>query len=191
MNARPWIQSYTGRKVTPFDLQPDQVCLEDVAHALGNKCRFSGHSIHHYSVAQHSVLGARLMPPAFAMAFLLHDVSETYLPDIASPLKSRVKWCDDAGNSIQQWEALEAQHARVILEALGQLSILPLLQSPEVRAMDLAMLVAEKNQILEDEPESWGITAEPAPVTIYQRTPAEAAQEFLTLFQIFAGKVQT
>src|SRR5690606_23156115 len=40
----PWIQTYTGRRFYVTAPRPEDVCIEDVAHALSNICRFTGHT---------------------------------------------------------------------------------------------------------------------------------------------------
>lgn len=81
------IGTYSGRLVTPLDMQPEMVCIEDIAHALSMKCRFTGHCNKFYSVAQHSVLVARHCLHPHKYAGLMHDSTEAYLPDVASPVK--------------------------------------------------------------------------------------------------------
>lgn len=64
---------------------------EEIAHALGNICRYSGHSLRFYSVAEHSVLVAMLceqMGLADPFEGLLHDGHEAYLVDMPSPWKA-------------------------------------------------------------------------------------------------------
>ena len=58
MNTRDdaWILTFTGRRVWPLDPRPEDICIEDIAHALALTCRFTGHCREFYSVAQHSVL---------------------------------------------------------------------------------------------------------------------------------------
>jgi hypothetical protein len=88
----PKIQTFTGRTVTPLDIQPDQIVIEDIAHHLSMICRFNGATKCHYSVAEHSVrVAIRLHTQGHAEAArygLLHDASEAYLSDISAPLKS-------------------------------------------------------------------------------------------------------
>lgn len=70
-----------------LDPDPDDIELEDIAHALSNLCRFNGHSRTFYSVAQHSVLVSKLVPEKDALAGLMHDAGEAYFGDMSSPLK--------------------------------------------------------------------------------------------------------
>ena len=88
-----WIQTYTGKAFDLLNPDPRQVHIDDIAHALSNICRFNGHSIAHYSVAQHSVLLADQLAADRASIYiqrwaLLHDAAEAYCGDITRPLKS-------------------------------------------------------------------------------------------------------
>ncbi len=183
-----WIQTLSGKKLEPRALTAEMVGpIEEIAHALAGKVRFTGQTARRYTVAEHCVRGSQLLPPVFAGAFLLHELGEVYLPDIASPLKPRV--FVHGGGLVTSWADLERQHVRVILEALNLSSLEPLIYSPEVRAMDLAMLMAEKRELCGPEPEPWGIDVEPAPLAPFHPwdpTGAEAAflQRFHELFDV-------
>lgn len=69
--------------------QPDQIALHDIALSLSREARYNGivGVEHGYSVAQHSVLVSLLVPQEYALAGLLHDGSEAYLRDLATPAK--------------------------------------------------------------------------------------------------------
>ena len=54
-----WMQTATGGVFWPVDPRPEDVEIEDIAHALSLICRYCGHVREFYSVAQHSVLVAR------------------------------------------------------------------------------------------------------------------------------------
>lgn len=187
---RDWIQTLEGRVLTPRDLKKEQVgSIEEIAHALAGKVRFTGQTTLRYSVAEHCVRGSRLLPAAFAGAFLLHELSEVYLPDIAAPLKPFVS-VSVAGTTalasdqvLISWAELERRHTATILDALGLSSIEPLIYSPEVKRMDVAMLLAEKRDLCGPEPEPWGVPGAPATDEVIRPWSAdEAAAAFLKRF---------
>lgn len=64
---------------------PEMIRLEDIAHQLSNTCRFSGACDPYYSVAEHSVLVARMCTQS--KAGIMHDAAEAYLWDIPRPAK--------------------------------------------------------------------------------------------------------
>jgi len=82
-----WIETASGKHFNYFDTKPEDIDINDIAHALGMACRFSGHVSHFYSVAEHSVHCSYIVPKEDALAALLHDSSEAYISDIAKPIK--------------------------------------------------------------------------------------------------------
>lgn len=68
----------------------EMICIDDIASALSKICRFGGHSNDFYSVAQHSVLVAKLAPEYLCREALLHDAAEAYLGDVIKPLKNLI-----------------------------------------------------------------------------------------------------
>lgn len=95
------IMTYTGKMVDPFDLKPDDVDLEDIAHSLSLMNRYTGHTTFPYSVAQHSILLSEAVPPRLAQVALLHDASEAYLVDVPYPIKQRLPDFQDLEHRIQ------------------------------------------------------------------------------------------
>jgi uncharacterized protein len=83
----PTIQTFGGRLFNFRAPDEHDFDIEEIAHALSNLCRFTGHVHNFYSVAQHSVLVSLQVPPAHAKAGLLHDAHEAYVNDISAPLK--------------------------------------------------------------------------------------------------------
>ncbi|MDB0600303.1 HD domain-containing protein [Tenacibaculum maritimum] len=81
------IRTYTGKVFDLKILDPDSICIEDIAHALSHTARFAGHLPEMYSVAQHSVLVGSKCEREHKLAALLHDASEAYLGDMPSPFK--------------------------------------------------------------------------------------------------------
>jgi len=84
------ITTFTGNKLDLLHPDPHLISIIDIAHALSNLCRFTGHTCTFYSVAQHSVHVAKVVSkisPPLTRAALLHDASEAYLGDVSTPLK--------------------------------------------------------------------------------------------------------
>jgi hypothetical protein len=83
---------HSRRYISPVALRVEDIDIQDICHALSNICRYGGHCPKFYSVAQHSVEVANwLADGGFDLKTqlwgLLHDASEAYMPDVASPLK--------------------------------------------------------------------------------------------------------
>ncbi len=90
------IPTYTGRPINPLAVMPDQIDVRDIAHALSQRARWSGHTREFWSVAEHSLLVADILEgwdnsdPDLLLWGLLHDAAEAYLPDVATPIKGLV-----------------------------------------------------------------------------------------------------
>lgn len=83
-----YIETVSGKK---FFIEHPEFDIKDIAHALGNQCRYTGHVKNFYSVAEHSVLVMNLcqdLKLADPFEGLMHDCSEAYLSDIAAPWKA-------------------------------------------------------------------------------------------------------
>ena len=104
-----WIQTYTGRRFHPLAPRADELDLVDIAHALSLNCRFNGHCRCFYSVAEHCVRVADILPPELALWGLLHDAAEAYLADVPRPAKQQMP----------QFVAAEDRLLRVIVEHFG------------------------------------------------------------------------
>jgi len=88
----PFIHTWTGGVFYLTDPRPEEVFIEDIAHALSLQCRFNGHIAEHYSVAEHSIMVSNIAEEEtkdyqLALTALLHDSAEAYLGDVVSPLK--------------------------------------------------------------------------------------------------------
>lgn len=95
-----YIQTYSG-KILCFDrMDPNSICITDIAQALAMQTRFVGQCAKHYSIAQHCVLVSIIMEKMYystyrrseealmaALYGLMHDASEAYMGDIPAPLK--------------------------------------------------------------------------------------------------------
>lgn len=148
-DARTWIQTFTGRQVWPLNPRVEDICLEDVAHALANQCRYTGHTRQFYSVAQHSFLASDHCPEAPLWA-LLHDAAEAYLCDVSRPVKGYL------ANYREAEERLE----RVIAEKFG----LPWPMPEAVKVIDLKLLATERRDLMNTPPIPWVSTRDVEPL---------------------------
>jgi hypothetical protein len=168
-----WIQTYTGRKFD-FDL-PDaelakQIDIEDIAHALSNICRFTGHCATFYSVAQHSCLVSSLADDRLKLAALLHDASEAYLTDLATPIK---QLCKDYVRLEQRIVGVIERRFNLSHDLDGKL-----------KHIDLVALSIERKHLLGTPPESWGyLPAAPAGSVVVPWTSRQSKQVFLRMFK--------
>lgn len=147
-----WIQTYTGKQFWPLDPQVDELAIEDIAHALSNICRFNGHSLRFYSVAEHCVLVASLLTTDYALEGLMHDAAEAYTCDMPRPIKHLP--------SLVGYREAEREIERCI--AIRFNLSYPAGGWPAVvkQADDLALAI-EKRLVMADEPMPWGWLPEP------------------------------
>ena len=103
------IRTFTGIYMNVFNPTPGMICIEDIAHALSNQCRFGGHLPSFYSVAQHSICCSRYVNEEQKLAALLHDASEAYLLDIPRPIK----------NHLRDYKQIEDKLMKLISEKFG------------------------------------------------------------------------
>jgi hypothetical protein len=186
--SHTWIQTFSGRA---FDFQapdPAAICLEDIAHALSQLCRFNGHCCRFESVAEHSWLVAKraleILPPglhgrgldlAVTRTALMHDAAEAYIGDVVTPLR----------------RALRCAALVALEQTINQLvaSRFHLDVSPEVSAVvmqaDLDLLAIEQHDLMVAPPQPWGLPAPPSNtrVKIIGMSPQQANQTFLRAAQ--------
>lgn len=129
------LATWTGKRIDYLNPAPDQIEIEDIATALSRESRFAGHSMHFYSVAQHSVLCSSIVPDELALEALLHDAAEAYLKDIPSPLK----------RLLPDYKLIEARFDSVIRKVFG----LPETHSAEVKIADQVILLTEMRDLLD------------------------------------------
>jgi 5'-deoxynucleotidase YfbR-like HD superfamily hydrolase len=149
---------------------PATIYIADIAHALSQLCRFTGHCRELYSVAQHSYVVSQLVPPEERLAGLLHDAAEAYLGDVSSPLKQL----------LPQYQALEGLVHQAICVRFG---ISPK-QSDDIKRADLIMLATEKRDLMGNRGGIWPILdgIEPMPRRITPWPAFVAKKAFLDRF---------
>lgn len=181
------IQIFGGDYATPLDLQPEQINIESIAHALSNQCRYSGHTREFYSVAEHCVHCVRVLKDESVevrYAALLHDAAEAYLQDVARPLKEDPYFG-------KAYRGAEQRAEKVLSEVLGFIYPFP----DAVKRADVMMLAAERRDLMHPNGK-WAILegVEVPEFSIPAWSPRKARDRFLGTFvglenEMFAADV--
>lgn len=168
------MQLHSGGYIDFLKPTPDQIHVNDIAHGLSHICRFGGQTSAFYSVAQHSVMVAELVPMPFKKAALFHDAAEAYLGDIITPLKSL----------LPEYRVIEDRLQQVICERFN----ISVEKNSVIKDADLIALVTEKRDLMfknkEDAyfwPELQAIPSHP--VIIRPQPPHIAKQQFLIAYK--------
>jgi hypothetical protein len=164
------IITFTGRQVDPFNLQPEDVNIVDIAHSLSQQNRYGGHTFKPYSVGAHCIIMENTFTDKFeqremGLDALMHDASEAYITDIPRPIKERIPMIEE----------IEANILYVIYQKYGIKHFL------EVQSYDHAMVYGEiehlkmLNEIEDRIPTNMKIT---------NLQPSTIRQKFLNRFEI-------
>lgn len=183
-----WMQTYSGLRFYVMDPRPEDVVIEDIAHALAQQCRYNGHCRCFYSVAQHSVLVSmeverrrRLTDDSSrscgnwleAVWGLLHDASEAYLGDMVRPLK----------RSMPEYRAAEQRVQLAVMQRMGKLLEHEPIEPSVVKLADTILLSTERRDLMQHQLD-WNQDelCEPRPERIEPLGPEAAEQFFLGRF---------
>lgn len=173
-----WIQTFSGKAFDVLDVDPMQISIIDIAHALSQICRYTGHTRYPYSVAQHSILMMDAMPGGTDVNTLkwalLHDASEAYLTDIARPVKPHL------GN----YMTMEKQVMTGVAYRFGLKGAMPEI----VKEYDTRILMDERRSLLGPCERDWGIDAEPLNVPIAFMPTTVAKRLFLARYESLWGQ---
>jgi uncharacterized protein len=169
-----WIQTASGKSMFPLDPRAEEICIEDIAHALSNLCRFTGHTRTFYSVAEHSVRVSWACELPHELYGLLHDASEAYLSDISSPMKRS----SDFG---QLYLRAEANLMAAICRKFEISEFCP----SNVKLCDARMLATERRDLMGECDREWravDTAHKPYSGRIIPVSPEAAEREFLQRF---------
>jgi hypothetical protein len=187
-----FIRTASGRVVwieNPEQMGRDgSIVIEDIAHALSLSCRYNGHTVDFYSVAQHCCLCADLAERVDKQWALLHDAPEAYMGDLVSPLKRQIadvwkplerRWEETLRRVFKVWPrpAMGAERPLLIEE-----------QERRVKALDILMLGREMHDLMpfgEEDCQHLGFldARRPADIPPVQPwSPARSREEFMARF---------
>lgn len=146
LNAEASIQTASGIYFHLVEPRVDDVSILDIARALSQINRYTGHTRVAYSVAEHSVRASKLVDHSYALIALLHDAHEAYVGDMSRPLKAL----------LPAYREIEQGVQRVVLEAFG----LPAWIPTQVHWADRYMLAWERRDLMLEQETPWAATAE-------------------------------
>lgn len=171
-----YVSTYLGNRFYPLEPRIEQVSIEDIAHGLAFQCRFNGQTCDFYSVAQHSLIVADLVPESHRLAALLHDAGEAYLGDMVKPLK----------NLMPDFSRIEDQVTDIIAKTFK----ISFADYAPIKRADLIALATEKRDLMPYSTEAWDYLRgiEPLTTSIRPMSPMEAKTAFLDRFARYTGK---
>lgn len=171
---KSWMQTFTGKKFYPTNPKPEDFDILDIAHSLSLQCRFNGHCLCFYSVAEHSVRVAELLEKTTQngmLAFwgLMHDGTEAFLGDIVRPVKK----------CLPEYKLMEERVEKcLIVDKFG----LPWPMPKEVKWADNTLLSTERRDLLCPTQDQWTIEETPLPEKIVPMTMDQAMTAFTHAF---------
>lgn len=177
-----WIETYTGQRFHFENPPPEEIHLQDIAHSLAYQCRYNGHSQFFYSVAEHCVIMSDwLLDEGYshkvALTALLHDAAETYIGDLARPVKEKVP----------QFKAIEAKIDRAVAVKFKIIYPFPSI----IKECDTRILVDERRQVMGKTKNEWGTDSfEPLGVSIRGLSPEQGKIAFLEQYILLSSRVE-
>lgn len=182
-NDEGWIQCFNGGFFYFDDPTPEMINILDIANALSNCCRYTGHVAQFYSVAEHSVhMSQHVTGPDWRqlqMWALLHDATEAYIGDMNWPLKQKPY--------MRPYIKLEKKIMDIVTEKF-QLS--PALCPDIIKELDRRICQDEREILLPPSEKSWGINPDDklgAKIECWQ--PHYARARFINRFKELGGKI--
>ena len=184
MIAAKFFTTGSGVQIDLANWNEADLRIGDIAHALSNICRFGGHSKRHYSVAEHSMLVAELVPKELKLSALLHDAGEAYLGDVIRPLKIM--------DGMQGYRDMEAWLEHMINQRYGVDIHHPLIKEADIRALYLEARTfygaeAIRSWGFREDIVAWGESTRRI-IVPYAPSFAHTKQAFLSRFEAYGGR---
>lgn len=201
-----WMQTYTGRAFWPLDPRVDEIDIDDIAHSLSMQCRYAGHCLRFYSVAEHSVWCALMvLMPNTDFVFCKNLSAAVYQArmqsystrDAATNTLALAALLHDAAEaylvdllrpvkrSMPEYHRAEARVERAIAQKFD----IPHPMPAQVKEVDERMLATEAGALMAPPPMSWNINVEPYHMGagLLGTDPSSACLAFRELYRLLVG----
>lgn len=166
-----FITTFTGKKFHFLDPKPGEIDIRDIAHHLSLKCRFTGACKVFYSVAEHSIRVAEILPAELLLSGLLHDSTEAYMPDVPRPIKEAF--------GLRKYE-------NIIMDVIAKkYGLTP--YAPEIKIADDTLIATEGRDLMPST-DGWMELPEPLKEKIVPVSSQLAEVAFLARFRVYGGK---
>lgn len=127
------IRLYDGKLIDPFNPSIEDISPENIIHSLSIINRYHGNTHYPYSVAQHTIALSKHVPEHLVKAAIVHDWSEAWFNDLASPIK----------RECQDYKRAEARCCKFMLNSMGISDEL----HKELDHYDKAIYINERNEL--------------------------------------------
>lgn len=183
-----WIATASGGMWSLIAPHPSDVKISDIAAGLSRSCRYAGQirdDVDFYAVSEHSVLMLEWLEAQGGIEYcedglkiLLHDASEAFLVDMASPLKA----------ILPEFRAIEDRAQAAIEEAFGLEA--SRLSKEMIKSIDIRIRMDEREALINEPALShqkrvvWEHTPEMEGLGVHIRglSPRAARSTFLEAF---------
>ena len=136
------VRTASGISFSVLDPEPEDVRIVDIAHGLSNTCAWQGQTPAFYSLAEHAVLVASIVPEEYRLCALLHEAEKAYVGDYGlltshfralNSLSVQIlrcilqglripSWDEDTWEHIQRAKVEVIQHERYLFHGTGKAS---------------------------------------------------------------------
>lgn len=167
-----YIETFSGKKFYFLKPSLDDIVIEDIAHSLSMQCRYTGHASEFYSIAEHSILVSSLCSDDAKLWGLMHDASEAYLTDVASPIKPY----------LVNYKKLESNIMNAVCDKFSMERAMP----GEVHVADMEVLRCEAHMLMHSQGKDWKVNENNynplMDLYIECLSPKQAKEKFLERF---------
>ena len=135
--------------------------------------RYTGHAKYFYSIAEHSMVVSSMCRNQNKLWGLLHDASEAYLTDVATPVKAQ----------LTNYKDIERNLMNAICLKFGIQETMP----DDVHTADITALRSEAYTLMHSRGKDWKVNQQEKTIPIKQMDfklydPSEAKMRFLDMF---------